>query len=411
MRYYCANKPLPPPPSQNRINTTTYRESHSHLLERKYYEPLKIVASSKFPQAVSSIPQDSLIVLEFSNPFPPTFTYLLVIKDVQRFPCRRPHHRLLVRIRSLSRSLRYLSRTTRESPLLVVYRHFDELRDKGAKVFMLDVTVKRQVFEEFVRGAIAAFGQVDILINNAGQALTGAIEENTLMKNKSTTSSTPTFSASSNLTCAFLPHFRQRQTGTIVNISSQGADLALLGAGIYCASKAALDCVTEVWSKELAPFNIRALSLGLGAFRTDLASKNVIKSETRLKWEGSPYGEVTSGLLVIEAGVMPAVMEWDFEEHFGVLVRVKPGEDIKPPYSSEDWLGFYLPDAIEVLDVRRQVILIALLEAEGAVHGLVLIPIHGQEVHEEVMYRRIGLFDDIEAPKWSPLSTCVLHIV
>ncbi|THV02032.1 hypothetical protein K435DRAFT_749829 [Dendrothele bispora CBS 962.96] len=70
--------------------------------------------------------------------------------------------------------------------------------------------------------------------------------------------------------------------------------------------------------------------------------------ETRLKWEGSPYGEVTSGLLVIEAGVMPAVMEWDFEEHFGVLVRVKPGEDIKPPYSSEDWLGFYLPDAVEV---------------------------------------------------------------
>ncbi|THV02072.1 putative short-chain oxidoreductase [Dendrothele bispora CBS 962.96] len=185
---------------------------------------------------------------------------------------------------AISRGLRVIATARRLSTL-------DELRDKGAKVFTLDVTVKRQVFEEFVREAIAAFGQVDILINNAGQALTGAIEENTLsilLTYRSLSFSSEeqiydqfntNFFGVINLTCAFLPHFRQRRTGTIVNISSQGADLALPGAGIYCASKAALDSVTEVWSKELAPFNIRALSLGLGAFRTDIATKNVIKSQ------------------------------------------------------------------------------------------------------------------------------------
>ncbi|KAJ3815553.1 hypothetical protein F5876DRAFT_30422, partial [Lentinula aff. lateritia] len=77
-----------------------------------------------------------------------------------------------------------------------------------------------------------------------------------------------------NITSAFLPHFRSRKTGTIVNISSQGSYLALSGAGIYGASKAALECLTEVWSNELAPFNIRAVSVVLGAFRTAVASSN-----------------------------------------------------------------------------------------------------------------------------------------
>ncbi|KAJ3855051.1 hypothetical protein EV368DRAFT_35515, partial [Lentinula lateritia] len=77
-----------------------------------------------------------------------------------------------------------------------------------------------------------------------------------------------------NITSAFLPHFRSRKTGTIVNISSQGSYLALSGAGIYGASKAALECLTEVWSNELSPFNIRAVSVVLGAFRTAVASSN-----------------------------------------------------------------------------------------------------------------------------------------
>jgi NAD(P)-dependent dehydrogenase (short-subunit alcohol dehydrogenase family) len=99
-----------------------------------------------------------------------------------------------------------------------------------------------------------------------------------------------------NVTNAFLPHFRSRKSGTIINISSQGGLLNLQGGGIYCASKAAVDCesrsrsprrmldskrllscgiaVTEVYSKELAPFNIRITAIALGAFRTAVATNN-----------------------------------------------------------------------------------------------------------------------------------------
>ncbi|EEB89874.1 hypothetical protein MPER_11984 [Moniliophthora perniciosa FA553] len=77
-----------------------------------------------------------------------------------------------------------------------------------------------------------------------------------------------------NLTCAFLPHFRARKTGTIINISSQGAQLAVSGSGLYAATKAAVDCISTVWSKELAPFNIRTMSVTLGTFRTAVAGSN-----------------------------------------------------------------------------------------------------------------------------------------
>ncbi|THV02067.1 putative short-chain oxidoreductase [Dendrothele bispora CBS 962.96] len=175
-------------------------------------------------------------------------------------------------LNALSRGLRVIATARRLSTL-------DDLRDKGAKVFTLDVNAKREALNEFAtKEAIAAFGQVDILINNAGYLLAGAIEEDTEEEIRAQFDTN--FFAVINLTCSLLPHFRQRRTGAIVNISSQGAYLAIPGCGIYSATKAALDCITEVWSKELAPFNIRAVSLGLGAFRTAVAtSSNTIKPQ------------------------------------------------------------------------------------------------------------------------------------
>ncbi|EEB97812.1 hypothetical protein MPER_02793, partial [Moniliophthora perniciosa FA553] len=131
----------------------------------------------------------------------------------------------------------------------------DDLRENGAKTLSLDVTASEGVLEGFVKEALGVFGQVDILVNNAGYLLGGAIEENTEEEIRAQFDTN--FFSVINLTTKFLPHFRSRKTGTIVNISSQGAYLAVSGAGTYCASKAALDCISEVWAKELAPFGIR----------------------------------------------------------------------------------------------------------------------------------------------------------
>lgn len=68
-------------------------------------------------------------------------------------------------------------------------------------------------------------------------------------------------------TNAFLPHFRDRRAGTIVNISSQGSALGTPGGGIYCASKAAVDAASDSWAHELAEYNIRSISVQVGFYR------------------------------------------------------------------------------------------------------------------------------------------------
>ncbi|ESK96524.1 short-chain oxidoreductase [Moniliophthora roreri MCA 2997] len=170
-----------------------------------------------------------------------------------------------IALEALSRGLRVIA-TARKLEAI------DDLREKGAKTLSLDVTASEGVLEVFVEEALGVFGQVDILVNNAGYLLGGAIEENAEEEIRAQFDTN--FFSVINLTTKFLPHFRSRKTGTIVNISSQGAYLAISGAGIYCASKAALDCISEVWAIELAPFGIRTMSVNLGAYRTAVAGSN-----------------------------------------------------------------------------------------------------------------------------------------
>ncbi|KAL0576263.1 hypothetical protein V5O48_005707 [Marasmius crinis-equi] len=147
-----------------------------------------------------------------------------------------------------------------------------DLRDKGAETLALDVTSPSPKIKEFAEKAIGVYGQIDILINNAGYLLGGAIEENTEEEIRAQFDTN--FFGIINLTCALLPHLRHRKTGAIVNVSSQGAYLSISGAGIYCASKAAVDSISEVWARELAPFNIRCMTVNLGSFRTAVAGSN-----------------------------------------------------------------------------------------------------------------------------------------
>jgi NADP-dependent 3-hydroxy acid dehydrogenase YdfG len=108
-------------------------------------------------------------------------------------------------------------------------------------------------------------GHIDYLINNAGFLQGGAIEENN--QEEILAQFNTNFFAVINITSLFLPHFRQRKQGTIVNISSQGAAMGIPGAGIYCASKAAVDAISETWAQELENFNIRCVSIQVGLAR------------------------------------------------------------------------------------------------------------------------------------------------
>ncbi|KAJ7356401.1 putative short-chain oxidoreductase [Mycena albidolilacea] len=141
------------------------------------------------------------------------------------------------------------------------------LEEKGAKVLPLDVTSTPEALKEFAAKATSIYGQIDYLVNNAGFAQGGAIEEHS--PKEITDQFNTNFFGLVNTTNAFLPHFRTRKAGTLVNISSVASLGGQPGAGVYAASKAAVDAVSDTWAQELAEYGIRSISVQPGTFRTE----------------------------------------------------------------------------------------------------------------------------------------------
>jgi NAD(P)-dependent dehydrogenase (short-subunit alcohol dehydrogenase family) len=131
----------------------------------------------------------------------------------------------------------------------------------------LDVTRPEQL-ESAVASALARFGAVDVLVNNAGFSIVGAVEETSDQALRETLE--PMFFGAVALTRALLPHFRERRRGTIVQITSVGGVVTAPGFGAYCAAKHALEAVSEALAAEVAPFGVRVLIVEPGAFRTRL---------------------------------------------------------------------------------------------------------------------------------------------
>ena len=134
-------------------------------------------------------------------------------------------------------------------------------------VIPLDVTDPEQR-RGAVDGAIGAFGRIDVLVNNAGQTQVGAVEETTDAELRSLFELH--FFAPVALTRAVLPHMRAQGGGAIVQMSSVGGQITAPGFGAYCATKFALEGITQALHDEVAPFGIRTLIVEPGAFRTGL---------------------------------------------------------------------------------------------------------------------------------------------
>ncbi len=131
----------------------------------------------------------------------------------------------------------------------------------------LDVTKPADI-EAAVASAIARFGRIDVLVNNAGYSILGAVEETSDAELR-VAMETMFFGAVA-LTRAVLPAMRERKSGTIVQITSMGGLTTAPGFGAYCAAKHALEGLSECMSLELAPFGVRVLIVEPGAFRTAL---------------------------------------------------------------------------------------------------------------------------------------------
>ncbi|KAK7007606.1 short-chain dehydrogenase/reductase family protein [Favolaschia claudopus] len=156
-----------------------------------------------------------------------------------------------------------------------------DLQTAGADTLQLDVTAPPNQLATFAEKAWKIHGQIDILINNAGYLLGGAIEEGTPSEVQAQYN-TNLFGLL-NTTNAFLPYFRSKKAGLIVNNSSQGGCLNMAGAGLYCSTKAAVDSLSDCWSRELKEFGVKCVSIQPGMFRTAASqSSNLHRGSNRI---------------------------------------------------------------------------------------------------------------------------------
>lgn len=137
---------------------------------------------------------------------------------------------------------------------------------------MLDVTDFARI-DSVVAEAEARFGPVDVLVNNAGYGHEGIFEESSLdeMRRQFDVN---VFGAVA-VTKAFVPYFRKRRAGHIINITSMGGTITMPGIAYYCGSKFALEGISDTLAKELLPFDIFVTAVAPGSFRTDWAGRSM----------------------------------------------------------------------------------------------------------------------------------------
>ncbi|MDB5686320.1 MAG: hypothetical protein JWR77_909 [Rhizorhabdus sp.] len=146
-----------------------------------------------------------------------------------------------------------------------------ELEAEGIGGIVLDVNDPAQVAAA-VDQVRAQLGGVDVLVNNAGFGMVGAIEA--LSDDEVRQVMETNFFGVIRVTRAFIPELREHG-GTIVNISSMAGQIGFAGTGAYCASKFALEGMSEALAEELAPFGVKMLIVEPGAFRTDFSGRSI----------------------------------------------------------------------------------------------------------------------------------------
>jgi len=158
-------------------------------------------------------------------------------------------------------------------------QHLNDLADKYPNQILtiqLDVANKQQVHSA-VAQAIKHFRKIDVLVNNAGFGIAGAIEEFTDEQMKSQLD--VNLYAPIEITRAVLPYLRKQRSGSILNVSSVGGRVGSAGFSMYQAAKFGLQGFTEVLSKEVAAFGIKVTSIEPGGFRTDWAGNSMTYAE------------------------------------------------------------------------------------------------------------------------------------
>ena len=168
--------------------------------------------------------------------------------------------------------------------VVVTARNVDDISDfttrwPGAVLLPLDVTDEGSL-QHAVQDAIGRIGHIDVLVNNAGYGVCGAVEAVTEAEYM------PMFETNVfgliKLTKAFLPMFRERRSGAIINLSSIGGLIGSPGWGYYNATKFAVEGLSAALYGELAPLGVHVMTVEPGPFRTDFLGRSGKQAERRI---------------------------------------------------------------------------------------------------------------------------------
>jgi NAD(P)-dependent dehydrogenase (short-subunit alcohol dehydrogenase family) len=162
-------------------------------------------------------------------------------------------------------------------PTVVTARNPDQIaaivkgKEDIALALKLDVT-KQEDIEAARKAALARFGRIDVLVNNAGIGYFGSFEESEMSEARRM------FDINVwglvNTTRAFLPDMRKQRSGTVVNISSMGGLSGFPAVSYYNGTKFAVEGMSEALAQEVAPLGIKVLIVEPSGFRTDWAGRS-----------------------------------------------------------------------------------------------------------------------------------------
>lgn len=166
------------------------------------------------------------------------------------------------------------------------------------------------------------FGKVDVLVNNAGYGLAGAVEETTLQEARDIFD--VNFFGQLKVCQTFLPMLRSQRSGHIIQISSHGGFKAFAGFGLYNASKFALEGMSEALMQEVLPLGIKLTIVEPGPFRTRFAGSSFRHARDTIE----DYRD-TAGAFRKKIKLVDGKQEGDPEKAAAVILRLVSEEN--PP--------------------------------------------------------------------------------
>ncbi|MEC0236105.1 SDR family oxidoreductase [Paenibacillus kribbensis] len=158
-------------------------------------------------------------------------------------------------------------------------------------VSTLDVTDVSAI-REVVNQAFEALGRIDVIVNNAGYSLFGAVEE--VSDEQIAHQFNTNFMGSLQVARAAIPHLRAQGGGRIMQLSSMAGQVAMPAVSMYHASKWAVEGFFEALVQEVAPFNIQGTLVEPGGARTSFGSEGMVAADAMSEYEGTPVGYMRS---------------------------------------------------------------------------------------------------------------------